>query len=375
MDQQKYQERVELFQNALHCKANKRVPTLSNAWGWKILDCDLKPSFQEATSNWDIMEKVVREHFERYNFDSTIDVGFRFNSSFQQVLGDRIRHDSSTEGQALDTNAMRDDEYELLTQLGPDRYEWEVLFPRMFGELTLGELEQLLGLYGAFGQFVGKMYGASVTDYSMPIVASTPIQTPVEELFNYYRGIKGLSTDMRRRPQQVLDYIESAKGETLDLAENCVKTPHDVCAFCIPFLAPTVLNKKQFEKFYWPTFKEVVEKAYNEKDTIYLFVEGETGRFAEYFNEFPETFMLHVEQDDIFEVRKQLPKTCLAGGMPVSDLNNATKEQCIDIAKKLCDELGNTGYVFSQNKMMAYANDGKRENLLAVQEFVNNYTL
>lgn len=375
MDQQKYQERVEILRNALQCKENKRVPTMSNAWGWKILDSDLKPSFYEATSNWDIMEKVVREHFERYNFDATIDVGFRFNSSFQKVLGNRIRHDSSTEGQALDTSAMREDEYPLLTELGPEMYEWSVLFPRMFGELTLGELEQLLGLYGAFGQFVGKMYGASVTDYSMPIVAASPIQTPVEELFNYYRGIKGLSTDMRRHPQQVLDFIESAKGESLQQADACIAAPHDVCAFCIPFLAPTVLNRKQFEKFYWPLFKEIVQKAKDANDYIYLFVEGETSRFADYFNEFPGVFMLHVEQDDIFQVRKLLPGTCLAGGMPVTALNGATKEACIDIAKKLCDELGNTGYVFSQDKMMAYANDGKRENLLAVQEFVNNYWL
>lgn len=375
MDQQKYGERVELFQNALHCRENKRVPTLSNAWGWKILDSDLKPSFFEATSNWTVMEQVVREHFARYSFDSTIDVGFRFNSSFQKVLGNRIRHDSSTDGQALDTNAMADDEYPLLTQLGPEMFEWSVLFPRMFGELTLGELEELIALNGAFGQFVGKMYQACVMDYSMPITASVPVQTPVEELFNYYRGIKGLSTDLRRRGAQVLEYVESAKGGALALAEQCVAAPHDVCAFSIPFLAPTILNSRQFEKFYLPVFREVCQKAVDAHDTIYLFVEGETGRFADYFNDFPETFMLHVEQDDIFELRKKLPKTCLVGGMPVSELNSASKQECIDIARRLCDELGNTGYVFSQNKMMAYENDGKRENLLAVQEFVTGYSL
>lgn len=375
MDQQKYGERVELFQNALHCRENKRVPTLSNAWGWKILDSDLNPSFFEATSNWTVMEQVVREHFERYNFDSIIDVGFRFNSSFQKVLGNRIRHDSSTDGQALDTNAMADDEYPLLTQLGPEMFEWSVLFPRMFGDLTLGELEELITLNGAFGQFVGKMYQACVVDYSMPIVSPVPVQTPMEELFNYYRGIKGLATDLRRQGAQVMEYVESAKGSALALAEQCIAAPHDVCAFCIPFLAPTILNSRQFEKFYLPVFREVCQKAVDANDTIYLFVEGETSRFADYFNDFPETFMLHVEQDDIFELRKKMPRTCLAGGMPVSELNSASKQECIDIARRLCDELGNTGYVFSQNKMMAYENDGKRENLLAVQEFVTGYSL
>lgn len=376
MDVEKYQDRVQLFQDAIHCRKPHRVPTLSNAWGWKILDCDAKPTFQEATSNWTVMEQVVREHFARYNFDSAVDVGFRFNTSYQKVLGGRGRHGADTEGQALDTTAMQMDEYDKITELGPDMFEWTTIFPRLFGQITLGELEELIGLYGAFGQFVGKMYGAMVTDYSMPILAPLPIQTPVEELFNYYRGIKGLSLDTRRQPQKLLDYVDSMEANIMAQVDAAMDAKHDVCAFCIPFLAPTVLNSKQFEKFYWPMFKKIVDRVAARGDSIYLFVEGETSRFAEYFSQFPAgTMVVHVEQDDLREVRKLLPNVCLTGGMPVSLLDGGTKEECIDAAKSLCDDLGSTGYIFSQNKMMAYANDGKRENLLAVQEFVTNYEL
>jgi hypothetical protein len=71
-------------------------------------------------------------------------------------------------------------------------------------------------------------------------------------------------------------------------------------------------------------------------------------------------------------MRKKLPNICFVGGMSTDLLGNGTEQQCVDYAKKLIDELGD-GYVFSANKMISFKNDCKRENLLAVTEFVLNY--
>lgn len=84
--------------------------------------------------------------------------------------------------------------------------------------------------------------------------------------------------------------------------------------------------------------------------------------------------MLHLEQDDIFEARKHMPNIALCGGMTKAALYDGTKEQCIDLAKKLIDELGKDGgYMMSQNKMISFKNDAKAENLKAVCDFVNEY--
>ena len=58
--------------------------------------------------------------------------------------------------------------------------------------------------------------------------------------------------------------------------------------------------------------------------------------------------------------------------MKVELLGNGTPQECVDYAKKLIDELGD-GYIFSENKMLSFKNDCKRENLLAVREFVRDY--
>ena len=55
-------------------------------------------------------------------------------------------------------------------------------------------------------------------------------------------------------------------------------------------------------------------------------------------------------------------------------LNNGTSQECVDYAKKLIDELAYDGnYFFGADVMLSYPNDCKRENLLAVNEFVSNY--
>ena len=108
---------------------------------------------------------------------------------------------------------------------------------------------------------------------------------------------------------------------------------------------------------------------------MYIFSENTMLQFYEYFQDVPKGHLIiHVELDDIFEARKKLPNICFAGGMPADLLGYADEQTCIDYAKKLIDEIGRDGgYIFSQNKMMSFRNDCKRENLLAVTNFVHNY--
>jgi hypothetical protein len=139
------------------------------------------------------------------------------------------------------------------------------------------------------------------------------------------------------------------------------------------FFGHGILNVEQFGELYWPYLKKIIDAAIAHKKPMYVFCESAMLRFAEFFQDVPKGILLiHLEQDDIFEFRKKLPNIALAGGMPTELLGSGTKEQCVDYAKKLIDTLGD-GYVLSQDKMMSYKNDAKRENLIAVNEFARNY--
>lgn len=107
--------------------------------------------------------------------------------------------------------------------------------------------------------------------------------------------------------------------------------------------------------------------------TVLLYVENSILRFKDYFQDYPKGFFTIVpETDDVFELRKELPNMCIAGGMPTSLLGYGTPEQCVDRVKLLRDELGD-GFMLSRDKMISFRNDCKRENLLAVCDYLQAF--
>ena len=55
-------------------------------------------------------------------------------------------------------------------------------------------------------------------------------------------------------------------------------------------------------------------------------------------------------------------------------LGRGTKQECLDLAKRLIDDLGSQGgFILCQPKMGSYRNDANPENLKAVSDFVLDY--
>lgn len=78
------------------------------------------------------------------------------------------------------------------------------------------------------------------------------------------------------------------------------------------------------------------------------------------------------EKDDVFELRKAFPNVAISGGMPTALLGRGTPEQCVDRVKELADGLGD-GFMLSQDKMISFRNDCKRENLQAVCDYLQTF--
>ncbi|MBQ2085289.1 MAG: hypothetical protein II464_03370, partial [Oscillospiraceae bacterium] len=134
---------------------------------------------------------------------------------------------------------------------------------------------------------------------------------------------------------------------------------------------------RQFERFYWPYLKKLLDTYAEKGMNIRLFTEGSILRFADHFKDYPKGLLtFHLEQDDPFEFRQALPNVAIMGGMTTDLLSNGTPDECVAYAKRLCDELGREGgFIFSENKMLSYRNDAKAENMKAVCEFVDSYRM
>ena len=360
------------------------MPQISNTFTWKIGDAGYKLS--EAYYDYAKMEDVVRQHQERFNFDLLRDVGTR--NGFKMIegwapLGDRyIIDDEHGALNVHDMKLMQDDEWdELLAD--PTKYMWSKVFPRRFPELTHSTHEQMQKVVNQFNEFMafGQKMNAMVTnEYGVPPVSKYGLQGSSHEKFtSNLRGIKQTGIDQRRYKEKMMAVIEMYNNMEIWPAINNVKNnPGEDAGFAFDVqggcLSYTLLSIPQWEQMYWPTFKAGLEAVCEAGKTEYLFIQGDFTRFLDYFKDIPAGHIcIHVENGDFFDIHRQLPNIALAGGMPITLLGPGTKEECIDYAKKLLNEIGPKGYIMSQDKILSYPSDASRENLLAVTEFVRNY--
>ena len=382
------QYRTKLFRDASMMETKPdRVPNLSFFVTWKILDAGYRLS--EAMNDYSIMEKVVREHQEKYEFDAIFEHGVRNVIRLPMALGGLTYQINDEAGIiSYPDNALCEfDELDELIE-NPNKFFWEKGMAKKFPmwrdkTVRVEDMQNVIKEFGAFSMYNGKMLGIMKEEYGLPTFTA-PSQPPyfgVDYLFNTILGIRGLSVAMRRDPKKVDAAIEALNALYFYPSLNALKAAPegpfmDACFdFDITLLCHNIMNRDQFERFLWPNLKEMLDVLAAKKKTVRLFMEGSSKRFWDYFKDYPKGIItMHPEQDDVFELRKELPNVAILGGMPVELLGRGTKEACIERTKRLIDELGaDGGFMFSEDKMVSYKVDANPENVKAVSDFLREY--
>ncbi len=212
----------------------------------------------------------------------------------------------------------------------------------------------------------------------MPVLTGTTIQPPMDLIFDYFRGFRGISVDMRRQPdllEQAVEALYPYCKALLGIAPGTNSVPQFPCYFTMMH-APTFLNPKQFGRFFWPTYLRMLHIIHDLGGTVMINMEGKWESKFEYINDMPKDFAIcMIEADDAFEAKKRIGKNvAVAGGMPIAMLKYNTKQECIDYAKKLIDECApGGGYIFTTDRHFITGSDIKLENVIALHDFVHNY--
>ena len=383
------QQRIRLFRDAAAFKKTERIPYLSAAVTWKILDAGYKIS--EAMTDFAVMERCVRHFLDKYPVDAVMDLGIRnqFNVTEAFGPGGYYYYTDETVGIHDHAHCTVDTLEEYLND--PEKYIWERILPEKYGEdwakKDKATWQRTFKEYMAYTKFVIHMANVTGKEYGIPSMAPNnpmkgAIQFGIEELEANLLGIKQLSLAMRRSPDKIDSFIARWDAEHIDPLVEKVRSgkgPSEKYCFdaSIMMLAQNILNPKQFDRWYWPSLEKLLD-AYAEKNmSVRIFAEGSVIRYAEHFAKYPKGVLsFHLEQDDPFEFRKALPNAAIIGGMTTDLLSKSSAEDCVDYAKRLCDELGaEGGYIFSENKMLSFRSDARAENLSAVCNFVRNYRL
>ena len=380
--------RIKLVRDAQNWVKPDRMPINANMFNWMFLDAGY--TVNNAYRDYAAIDDSLVKFVTKYKVDhiNQLHTGFRNIFQMCDALGGSSVYTSEVDANmnALPVNVIEPEEYDELTH-DYTRTIWKKVLPRLFPkveDMTPKEFAEASRSLKAYNDARAYSEGKLQNEYGI-IVDAVPCLCPgFEALFNYWRGIKGLSIDLRRHKNKVSEYCAwedeantaavlsalEAKGDGPDPEQ-----PYDVC---LVMLGNSIVNRKQFDQYYAQSFGKVLDYCRDHGKQAFVYAEGSWERFGDFFNSYPKgVCSIMVEQDDPYVLREKYPNVCLFGGLDVNLMGKVgAQDACVAMAKRAIDELGRDGgLILMPNKMVSYAYDMNSENLRAVCDFVTSYQL
>jgi hypothetical protein len=270
--------------------------------------------------------------------------------------------------QAVEGEYMMGDEYADFIA-DPTDFWMKTYLPRVLGELgpmsmlpdftRISEIVDIIDLVLPFGlppfqamlhtlmeagdelmkllSMVGQTSGTIVTS-GFPRMGMNIVKTPFDYLGDTLRGTKGIMTDMFRRPDELLSACERYVPILIkSIVKASDRTDAPTALYVLHKGADGFMSREQFEKFYWPSWKEVMLGLYEEGITSYLFIEGSYNTRLENLAEMPEKSLLcHFDQTDMRKAKEILSdKFIISGNVPASLMATGT----VDEVRAYCGDL------------------------------------
>ncbi len=177
-------------------------------------------------------------------------------------------------------------------------------------------------------------------------MAGSLVEAPFDFMSDTLRGMRGIFLDMMRQPEKLLAAEEKAGKILVNHAVSNAKAT-GIYKAGIPLHRGSdgFMSIPQFEKFYWPQFRDLVLELIDEGLNIWILFEGTWDKRLEYLKEFPRGKITGLFQSsNIFRVKEVLGDTmCIMGGMPVSMLSGGSVQQVREYTHRLCEEVGKGG--------------------------------
>ncbi|MDR0705572.1 MAG: hypothetical protein LBF88_11365 [Planctomycetaceae bacterium] len=279
---------------------------------------------------------------------------------------------------------MREDDYDLFIK-SPIDFIADVWFPRITQHVAppgspatfRGNMAMITGMasmknyFAAYGPHIAQMRNETGT----PCAIAGILKAPFDIIADKFRGYRALCMDLYQRPEKVLALTEALVPHLAFVAEQTADPERNLPVGlwlhrgCLPFLSP-----KQFEKFYWPSLKEVIGTLWSKGIQTLFYAEGEWNGNLKFIAELPEkSIVYHVDKGDIFEVHRAVgEKFCISGGIPNDLLALGTPEEVRQYTKKIIEGVGKDGgYIVDASAIMQ--NDTKIENLAAMTQAARDF--
>ena len=400
----KYQERAKRFRDALELRVPDRVPVagLGGAFIYRRKGIPQKATMYDR---WEEASKAVIQFHKDFEPDSAA-ASFMMSGRSMELLGQTNMKwagfglPDDVQYQYVEQEYMKSNEYDHFL-LDPSDFTLRRFLPRLYTSLKgLAKMPQ----FGFDGIDVGgrvimpfmdpevleaieimkKAAELSVVPgkimmettgrlaaMGFPLLYTGFGAAPFDMLGDFLRGTRGVLTDLYRCPDKVIKACE----KVLEL------TPVPDIPFGAPPMIMMPLHKgddthislKQFEKFYWPTFKELMIRMINEGLIPAPFAEGVYTQRLNHLLELPEKSVLwFFDRTDMRKAKDVLGRhSPIKGNVPITLIATGSPEQVKACCKELIDYCGKGGgYIMCSGTQL---DDAREETVRALIDFSKEY--
>jgi hypothetical protein len=306
--------------------------------------------------------------------------------------------------QCVETDYMKDSEYKDLIN-DPSDFYLRKYFPRIFKKMEpLSQMPSVIGMMElpcappymlALGSPPGQemlkalmeatKYGF---DWAMKVFAmdgqlasmgkvtfgGSMTKAPFDYLGDTLRGTHGMMMDMYRRPDLVVEAVNRMTPIALQFAlDGAAASGHPIVFIPLHKGADGFMSDEQFQKFYWPSLKAVIEGLVDEGLVPFLFAEGGYNSRLEYLNDVPKGSTIWLfDRTDMAKAKEVVGKNiCIMGNIPISKIMTGTPADIEANCKTLIDTCApGGGYIMS---MGCAADEGKPDTVKAMIDCTKSY--
>ncbi len=197
---------------------------------------------------------------------------------------------------------------------------------------------------------------------------------PFDILGDTLRGMRGLATDMFRRPEKVLAACEALVRPAVEwVTRSPVPPPTPVVFIPLHKGADGFMSEEHFKTIYWPTLRKVVMGLVEDGFIPLLFAEGRYDSRLEVIMDLPKGVTVwRFDQTDLALAKRTVGQVaCISGNMPVSLLHAASPEEVARYTREMIDAAAEGGgYILD---LGASVDSGRPENLQAMVETARAY--
>jgi hypothetical protein len=197
---------------------------------------------------------------------------------------------------------------------------------------------------------------------------------PFDILADTLRGTRGIFLDIYRQPEKILAAMDKIIQMNIDCGLDGINmSGKPIVFFALHKGDDTFMSTRQYEKFYWPTFRKVILGLVEEGAVPLLFAEGRYNNRLEIIKDLPRGKVIwYFDKTDMFQAKKILgDKACIAGNVPASLLYTGTPGEVKEYCRKLIEICGEgSGFILTGG---ASIDKGDPNNLRAMTEAVMEY--